>query len=291
MTKDSLRKIILNSLLPNLEGIYDKLVLSPVPAGGNFTIGTFLTTRSAVKMLGIRYFFIDNDIIEEIFSLLSPNNGSALTKRSKRTDKYRLYPVKFNGDVICENLFCKKVSFPILPGESRVSWIPRPGRYPKKIITKVNDLLAKCKPICIIHRYKYSLFSSCAYRWGVPGAPIYEFDQGNFHYQRNISIQSQKIRNDFNRINELVVRLIQRFENIQVCYIEIYFVLYMIDDKIFCSVICEIAEENYTSNGPLGHIIIFLEPVELIPETKKEKINLSLLINSLMANCQIFLDS
>jgi len=280
--KDQLRKSIINSLIPNLQ--LDKnssLGLYPLP--NKITPCVYYFLLDFVTELGIRYLIGDSDIIKETIKLLQPetpsdpNNWTEYTKH-----KYKLYFFEINNNVGDKLSLKNTINFYSIADPSH-SGHELLRLYPE-VFEGINKLLDKCKPIDVIR------FSSDT-RPNPFGYMLYPSQKLEFsrtkYFLINIDKLTRGLKNTFRSISKSIILFIEKEENIKIRTIRVGFSFCLINnDKVYCFTTYTLRDTFYYVLGDEREnrtIIIFLEPIELAPENKREANNLFLLWSALMA--------
>jgi hypothetical protein len=288
--KDQLRKIIINRLIPNLIiengiekiGIYPPLnKYSLIVTNSNFTNLGF---TNLIEELCIRYFIDGRDVARGILTLIPDNEKLPPANRSH----YKLYFAGLNKNINEEFMFYRKETIDfqaVAPHYPRTCLQSHPENF-----NKITDLLSKCKPFDII-KFDYNS-QPFDFGYGLTfcnNSPPYHYSY-YYKYSYFINIeQSQSLKKGFKDMNYSLIKFVESLEHISVRSMYIGFAFCIINDTIHCFVAAgniQTSRKSAISSVPPELILLFLEPIELIPENKKEKRNLFLLWSALMEKDQ-----
>jgi len=293
MTKEDLRKIVLNSVIPNLHIYHDEREVGLYSLlNKNSPITDAYGHPSLLIELGIRHFIDGNDIFQKIAALLPNKQKDPELERT--TEGYDVYSVDNLDYSIVKKLVCGLV----LPLRSSnvFNWNWFIQAYPGNL-EKIINLLSGCKEVDVIGKNvgTYGISDICSYLWAVSNKNKGGYlGSGSFRLRINIHILSQSVRNNLRVINRYIISLMEHLEKLKIHYINVHFAFYIFDNKVYCLVMsqiprwaCVIPDQKISvkiKKKYRNHKIIFLEPVELVPKNKREKKNLSLFLSTLMTN-------
>jgi hypothetical protein len=303
MTKDDLRKIALNSVIPNLHIYHDKREIGLYSLlNKNSPITDAYGHPSLIIELGIRHFIDGNDIFQKIAALLPNKEKDPELERA--TEGYDVYSVDNLDYSIVKKLACGLVLPSCLSNVFNWNWFIQ--TYPNNFEKMIN-LLSECKEADIIGKNigeyitvgksvgTYSTSDICSYLWTVSNKNKGGYlGPGSFRLSVNLTILSQSVRNNLRAINRYIISLVEHLEKLKIHYINVHFAFYIFDNKVYCFTMsqiyrwaCVIPDRKISvkiKKKYRNHKVIFLEPVELVPKNKREKKNLSLLLSTLITN-------
>jgi len=280
--KDRLRKIIINHLIPNLviENDDKKIGLYPSLNKDSLII-TNCYFSNLIEELCMRYFVDGRDVARETLTLIPDNEKLPPANRRH----YKLYFAGLNNNINEEFVFYRKETIDfqaVAPYYHRACL----QLYPENL-NKIAGLLSKCKHFDII-KFDHNT-QPFDFGYGLEycnNSPPYHYSY-YYKYSHFVNIeQSRSLKKNVKDMNYSLIKFVEYLEHISVRSIYIGFAFCIIDDKIHCFIAAGNTltfRENVISSVPPKLVILFLEPIELIPENKREKRNLFLLWSTLMA--------